>query len=332
MRLYYIDFLRIISAFGVVLLHSSGAGLLTYNGEAFDRFLLLNSFTRLAVPIFFMCSGAVILDRDYRFEDVYKRIKRILLPLVFWGVFYELYLIRAGVQKDLYTIIMDLLCDKAMYHLWFLYSLLGVIVITPVLFGAVSKMEDKEWRWCAILVLGLSAIKTILVYLNLYPAVSFTTIPMSVVYFVFGYYLMKKSMTLSNKVLSLVGICSVFVVALLTRGGSEKTGAFSEAFIGMDCLFVIIGSVAVFLLAKQIGDFSSIHIRNALVKLNGATLFCYIIHVLILDNLYRRLFQYDFYTSSYPVLSSFLLAVLTFTISILVGIILKKIKLFRYFV
>ena len=103
MRLYYIDLLRIISAFCVVLLHSSAYGTQNYTGECFDGFVLMNSFTRFAVPIFFMCSGAVILDGDYRFEDVYKRIKRILFPLSFWGVFYELYLIYVGVPKDIYN-------------------------------------------------------------------------------------------------------------------------------------------------------------------------------------------------------------------------------------
>ena len=129
---------------------------------------------------------------------------------------------------------------------------------------------------------------------------------------------------------------SAYAMCLLLRylqgGGSATNGAFNESFISIDCLFVLIGAAAVFLLAKQKGNISDIGMRKLLVRLNGATLFCYIIHVLILDNLYGRLLQHDFYNFRYPVLASFLLAVLTFIISIVSGMVLKKVKIIKNFV
>ncbi|MDO4921400.1 MAG: acyltransferase family protein [Phascolarctobacterium sp.] len=189
MREKYIDFLRIISAYGVVLLHSTAYAIYDYNGKFFNEFVFLNTFTRLAVPIFFMCSGASVLKADFKIDSLYKRVKRILYPLLFWSFFYEFYLIRCGVNKTFLSILSDILHDKVMYHMWFLYALLGVYLLIPFLCKMLYGMSFQDWKWFWTLSTSIILCKTIFTYHSSYLPISFTIIPTCVIYVIAGYYL-----------------------------------------------------------------------------------------------------------------------------------------------
>lgn len=67
MRILYIDVIKIFSAFGVILLHSTAYVLQDINAEEWSAFLLLNTLTRFSVPLFFMCSGALLLSKTFEF-------------------------------------------------------------------------------------------------------------------------------------------------------------------------------------------------------------------------------------------------------------------------
>lgn len=63
-RKNYIDLLRVISAFAVVVIHVTSAAMNTteVSSQTYMANALLNSIMRWAVPVFFMISGALFLD------------------------------------------------------------------------------------------------------------------------------------------------------------------------------------------------------------------------------------------------------------------------------
>lgn len=91
MRYFYIDLLRVVSAFNVVLLHATAYKIYEVTGDYWNEFVVLNSFTRFAVPVFFMVSGAVGVRENFSLSDLVRRIARISLPLIFWSVMYYIY-------------------------------------------------------------------------------------------------------------------------------------------------------------------------------------------------------------------------------------------------
>lgn len=67
-RIYYFDFLRVLSVFFVIVIHITSVGLQGFEiaTAAWIVNSLINSVSRWAVPIFFMVSGALFLAADKR--------------------------------------------------------------------------------------------------------------------------------------------------------------------------------------------------------------------------------------------------------------------------
>lgn len=87
-RKSYYDFLRIFAIFFVIYNHSLGAHLyLNYTSIGIEEFLhiCLSVFDKIAVPLFFMISGALLLGKTESIITVLvKRASRVVLVLIFF--------------------------------------------------------------------------------------------------------------------------------------------------------------------------------------------------------------------------------------------------------
>jgi surface polysaccharide O-acyltransferase-like enzyme len=129
----HISSLRIFAIFGVLMIHASAPLVSSFekNGElAFWIGNLFDGISRWSVPVFFMISGALLLPKQDDFKTFYmKRMSKILIPFVGWSFLYVLY--SHFVLHNSGKSIIKTLFDKPFYHLWFVYALLGLYVITP---------------------------------------------------------------------------------------------------------------------------------------------------------------------------------------------------------
>ncbi|WP_299448239.1 acyltransferase family protein [uncultured Phascolarctobacterium sp.] len=327
MREQYIDCIRIVCAYSVVLLHSTAYAVYDYNGKMFDAFVLLNTFTRLAVPLFFMCSGAVILKSGFKIEQLFKRVKRIVYPLIFWSIFYEIYLIYCGLNKSILDAINDILHDRVMYHMWFLYALLGIYLLIPFLHKMVQGMDSKDWKWFWKFSISIILIKTIMTLCHSYIPASFTMIPISIVYVMAGYYLSHFESPISKTYVQAGGaFASIIIVGVLTIHSSHVSGKYIESFINLDNFFIYLGAGFAFLLFKNLSKIlNNSFVLNTIGNLKDITYFCYLSHVLILDILYSKIYLYNYYTCDYPIVASVALSILTFVVCIILGLLIKRV-------
>ncbi|MEW5825449.1 MAG: acyltransferase family protein [Candidatus Bipolaricaulota bacterium] len=98
---------------------------------------LADAFARPAVPLFFMLSGMLLLDPAKR-EPVrvflWKRARRVGLPLIFWSVVYMLWRVFFHGQTITWKSGVARLIDGRTYSGFaFMYVLLGLYLATPVL-------------------------------------------------------------------------------------------------------------------------------------------------------------------------------------------------------
>lgn len=70
-RLYYIDILNILSCFTVVVLHCSGGVFYYQKTRLWFIYMFLQTVAHFAVPVFFMITGANLLD--YRKNTIQRR-------------------------------------------------------------------------------------------------------------------------------------------------------------------------------------------------------------------------------------------------------------------
>lgn len=146
------DLIRSYACVGVVVLHATGqfatspATLCELASSAF-HFLF-----RASVPLFFMTSGYFQLSRFQGGVLSYyaKRARRVWLPTLFWSVLYvALFALDRGLKGNEIDFA-DLLRDwfyfgkpGAGYHLWFLYALIPLDLLTPFVARFVARVSSS---------------------------------------------------------------------------------------------------------------------------------------------------------------------------------------------
>lgn len=156
MRIYYINSLRLLATLAVVFLHTSAGLLDARNIEGFtDKFLLsCYKYTmQFSVPLFVMISGALFLNPTKKtgFDILlHKYVKRIVLALLIFGIpmcLIETYLTN---QKSglIYSLI-QFITGHSWSHMWYLYMLIGLYLITPIIKPFVVNASNKDW-YCTL--------------------------------------------------------------------------------------------------------------------------------------------------------------------------------------
>lgn len=171
----WVDFLRVLAVFLVVLAHSCDAftGSFDTDRTAFLSGVTIGSLTRPCVPLFVMMTGLLLLPRsaDVSLSGFYrKRIGRIMVPLVFWSLALPLaftgYFSTLGAASAnpmltpadytastllnrLWTWIFNFNFDTV--PLWYLYMLIGLYLIMPMLASWLSRASRRDVRLLLIL-------------------------------------------------------------------------------------------------------------------------------------------------------------------------------------
>lgn len=146
----WLDVVRVVAMFAVILNHSWGY----FSCDNYDMYqgtwiyyldLCLNAFTRCNVPLFIMISGCLMLD-DERNSSIYKiwinNIKKVLVPLVVWTFIYcTLNAICAGKSLVHELAVSVIHPNSYAEHLWYLYMLIPLYAVTPLLIQIVKAGE-----------------------------------------------------------------------------------------------------------------------------------------------------------------------------------------------
>ena len=181
----WVDLLRVIACFLVVLSHCCDPFVAQFdaNRESFLTGVFTGSLVRPCVPLFVMMTGVLLLPVHSNIKEFYqKRVGRIVVPLIFWSLvlplLFFLYLnyINPGSQnpaisvenhtldatlKSLYTFIFNF--SFSTIPLWYLYMLVGLYLVMPILSAWLKQADKKEVR----LLLGLWGISLLLPYIKM---------------------------------------------------------------------------------------------------------------------------------------------------------------------
>lgn len=153
-----IDLIKTIAIIGVVVIHTCSLG---YQNPLMSANWLSSVFwgclSRASVPLFFMCSGALLLDPDkpLSFKKLYTRnLPRIVLALFFWALCYKAYHLIAADNLNTAAIVQaakELLLFRHEYHLYFLHIMMLVYVLLPIMRVFTRHASRTELRYALIL-------------------------------------------------------------------------------------------------------------------------------------------------------------------------------------
>ena len=158
----YINQLRILSIYLVVTAHVTIGLTMDSTPFSFNWWLGTAIFYACfcSIPVFVMISGALLLDnsREEPLQEFYrKRMTRVGVPLAVWTVVYLC--VRAFVDKEQLTaggVLQLILTADPYYHLWFLYMIVGLYLVTPALRTFVRHATQKERVFVIVVMLILA--------------------------------------------------------------------------------------------------------------------------------------------------------------------------------
>ena len=146
-REIWIDWMRVAACLMVIIVHSTepfylggnGSRILTQTDALWASFF--DSFVRACVPLFVVASSYLQFPLHYQTGEFFRRrAVRILIPFVLWSLVY------AFVWGEPVSNLKDLLLNfnYSAGHLWFVYMLIGVYLLMPLLSPWAEKVGKKE--------------------------------------------------------------------------------------------------------------------------------------------------------------------------------------------
>lgn len=279
--------LRIFAFLLVVLLHVSASQALSF-GDGWWAANIYDSFSRICVPIFLMLSGTLLLKKSEPLAYfVKKRLSKILLPLIFWSCFYLGWLSYNGVPLGNW--LLSIISGPTMYHLWYLYALIGLYALVPVLrrFYQNSTQAEKVWFIALWLFVG-SLWPTLAAVANPQACSSLRTTDSATIYnlgYFGGYagYMVLGAVISELKISRLVSLAiylgSSAATSLLMYWQSTRLGRPCETFYEYMSPLVILAASAMFTFFLSAPKSPT---SKAVAVLSDCTFGAYCLHVIII--------------------------------------------------
>lgn len=303
-RLVYADLLRVAAMLAVIVIHVS-AGWLESSPVGTADWHALNTWDglcRWAVPVFVMCSGMFLLDpkRSLPLPRLFLgHFLRMAVALLVWGVAYHLlYQLLAGtlslasIPYALYAVILG----NTEAHLWYLITMMGLYLLTPLLRAFVRGASRGDFHWCFLiyglfmlalpLFLRLRGSQTVALYadrLSLNFTLAFP--PLAYVgYFLAGYYLKTYTLgRLAEGIVYVLGIAGAVATVAGTTLLSHRAGGLDVTLYSYLTPNVAAMAVAVFVLFRYVLGISDERSRKQRVSGMAACGFgVYLCHVVFL--------------------------------------------------
>ncbi|MGD8630025.1 MAG: acyltransferase family protein, partial [Gammaproteobacteria bacterium] len=295
-RLFFADAIRTYAIILVVLLHVSGTFVVQFeiiDPSAWWIMNIIDSFSRPAVPLFVMISGMFLLDpaRQQGTVAFFKnRLSRIALPFLGWAMIYLAW--RMIYHAESITpehAVKEIILGPVYTHLWFIYMIIGLYLLTPVLRIYVRFSSRRNQIYFLVLWFVFASLLPVIDrYLNLESGIN------RPVFQCLGYYLlghMLRGHRLGRRqmrwalvlVVALTAFTAVGSYVLTTRNG----GVFDGLLFGNSSPNVFLMSIAVFLLLKSL-DYAKFNERvpgfsRITIWIASASFTIYLSHPVILE-------------------------------------------------
>ena len=231
-RIIYLDIIKILAILLVIFNHSH---FYITNNTLFENGLhiTLFDFCKIAVPLFIMVSGALLLGKETSYKDIFcKRIWRVLVPLIIVTAIFSL-MHGDNIKDFVYYLFFGYNDNYNPYHLWYLYMLIGLYLVTPFLQKMIKNFKEIDFKWFITLFVIVVSIFNIIPLISLvfidkpsFIKGDFTSLFFSIAigYYITGYYLSKKEISKKTNIISIiililsVLIGALFMFFLLNKG------------------------------------------------------------------------------------------------------------------
>lgn len=293
------DLIRVIAILCVVMVHVTVEFLELWktspNSFSYISTNVIDSLSRCGVGLFLMLSGALLLDenRKITIEIAFKKyICPMACLLFFWSAVYTIVTnvlqpIVLHNQIDIGTVVHAFFFGH--YHMWYLFALIGLYLVTPIL-KCFVKIENKKIVLYYILLsiifqFALTFLYALSSYLPIFASVGewLNGFKLNfggfVTYYLLGWYIKNVGFEKKHRIcIYVLGLVFVVLLFLFKQQFPNQIVIFNA---DTGC-FVLFPAVALFVLIKQ--TYRSTPKKDSILqKLSPLTFGVYLIHLLVLN-------------------------------------------------
>lgn len=256
------DYLRVMATVCVVFMHTAAERLRSTVDFQWELLNVCTSFSFTAVPLFLMMSGFLLCSNQKTTNISFllrKRLPRLIVPLASWTAAAALQLLTARKTlsvRAFLSMIIGTFHAPLLIHFWYMYLMIVLYVLSPLLYGAVHSL-DRNGRRYLLALIGLVTVHAMLTAVlpdQFDKFLAFDLVDNLKIYnghlatFLLGYYLGSVQRRIPNRVLvpSAAALWAVvsFGTHVLTVQNGEYTSAFQSQSTGFEvllaaCLFLL---------------------------------------------------------------------------------------------
>lgn len=338
-RLYWIDILKILACFFVIVNHT-GYYYLWSKGQNLGTIGALFYTTgfaicKIAVPLFIMVTGCLLLNNKDDCKSIIKKIIRIVVPLIVLSL-YAYFKEHSINLTELINFTKDFCKLPILYSYWYLYMLIGLYLVTPILQKLISVCNLKDYRYIIIICLIIPSIFPIISnYFDLEFNHMFFEglLPISVGYYISGLYLSKIELNHRNRntaIITFVLSITFFILSMFIPFMSN--GEINQNLDNYEYIQIVLPSLSFFYLIryyfenKKFGKISS----KIIVETSLVTFGIYLLHLFVNERIYHS-FVSEFIKDINPALGIVSVYIMTFILCGIITYVFRKIPIIKKF-
>lgn len=348
-----VDLIRTIAIILVILLHASieatpNIDIMSPQGvQIWWASDIYNSVARSAVPLFVILTGALLLQPTKVNEPLKvffkKRFNRIGLPIIFWGAAYFAWRYFINSEALTSNSIIQGIFAGPYYHFWYLYALIGLYLLTPVLRVFVTYANWNIAKYLLVIwFVGTGIIPLFGIYQGISAQITWFRATIFILtgligYFVLGSYITKIKIrpSILYLIFAVSLVWTIMGTYLIVGTMGER---YSQTFFDASSVNVIITSIVFFLILSTIRrpktplpEAAAPAVRaprttRIVQVISQNTLPIYLFHVMVLETLQKGYLGFKIsVTTINPFIEIPAITVVTLLICLAVIVPLKKI-------
>ena len=295
----HLELLRLISIYLVIFNHTGENGYMFFVSQIEKPvsyiYMTFSILCKIAVPIFFMISGALLLKKEETLKQLLiNRVFRMLIVLFVASIPYYLWLHQSFGTRGIDFIIF-IYSESATSSLWYLYSYIALLLLMPFLRNMVKNMKQIDYTYLFIghivFVGFLPCIEYLLwkgqitIHESLFPVI-FTV--QNIYFAVLGYYFEHvvvfekygKKIICFGLIASLISVILTCAITSYHMKNINVTN-FEEVERFFGC-YIFIPAVTVYCIFKRIvTKIKSIHLSKILIFLGSGVFGVYLVEKII---------------------------------------------------
>jgi surface polysaccharide O-acyltransferase-like enzyme len=284
-----------------------------------------------------MISGALILQQDINLRKQALKIRHFIFVLICWTLVYLAFDLLY--MKKTFTVseIVNLIFEPLKPHLWFMYAIIALYIITPFAHILVRNMTESLENLFIILWTaftgGIQLLRIVLDYFHFDTDITYS-VPLVqgtyyLGYFMIGYILynrIKSGKKINSNRLLLIYAISFLLTFLGTYFMSNHEDVYFGDLLTYRNIFTILASVSFFVLILQNVHVTIPLFQNFLRKVSPDLFGVYLIHIIPFDLLIRTITITELHAiAGVPFFSFFV-----FAVSLMLVYIIRHIPVLRH--